>query len=128
MGRLRLIFHGAIFLVVLTATITFAAQDSDPPSPSSPTIASLQRSISQGTHDAESQFWARVQSMGSPLVEPLDGTKGNILVTFLWKGDSETQNVVLVNTAIASSDFSKSQLSRIEGTNVWYRTYPARAD
>ena len=75
---------------------------------------------------AEIQFWDRVKSMGSPLVEPAQDNR-SVLITFVWKGDAQTRNVVLVNTAVASSDLAESQLSRIAGTNVWFRTYAAPA-
>jgi enterochelin esterase family protein len=94
----------------------------------SPTIASLHDALAQGSRDAEAQFWARIQKSGSPLIEQVPGSRDQILITFVWKGDADTRNVVLVNTAIASSDFAQSQLARIPNTDVWYRTYLGRSD
>lgn len=96
--------------------------------PESPSIVALQQAVSQGNRSAEPEFWDRVQKTGSPLIEQTQGAGDKILITFLWKGDSETRNVVLVNTAIASSDLAESQLIRIPESNVWYRSYFTRPD
>ena len=113
--------------MLATAAIAANAQvaATTPPSPS---IAALQVAIAKGQTGAESAFWAHVQEVGSPLAESGEGASGNILITFVWRGDSDTRNVVLVNTAIASSDFAESQLAHIAGSNVWYRSYIAQAD
>jgi enterochelin esterase-like enzyme len=116
-------------LMFASAATAVNAQVSPPTSvPLSPSIAALQHALAQRQGGAESEFWAHVQKVGSPLIEPTEGASGNILITFVWRGDLDTRNVVLVNTAIASSDFAESQLARVPATNVWYRTYVARAD
>jgi enterochelin esterase-like enzyme len=120
------LFQAVVLLVAVATTVALTGQ-SAPLQPLSPTIAALQHAIAQGQTGAESQFWIRVQQTGSPLIEPAEGATGDILITFLWKGDADTHNVVLVNTAIASSDFRESQLARLAGTNIWYRTYAAPA-
>ena len=94
----------------------------------SPTIAALQDAASKRAPDAEAQFWARVQRDGTPLVEPIPGDTANVLFTFVWHGDSATKHVALVNTAIASIEPAQALLTRIAGTDVWYRSYVGRAD
>ena len=127
---ISVLLRGVVLTILVATTVALTAQSPNSDSvPLSPSIAALQHAVVQGTSDAESQFWAHVQQTGSPLIEPAKGASGNILITFLWKGDADTHNVLLVNTAIASSDFAESQLARITGTDVWYRTYltPASA-
>ncbi len=60
---------------------------------------------------------------GGPLMEPtFDENK--TLVTFLWKGSSDTRNVlVLFFTAPTEGTFDDVMLKRLPGTNVWYRSY-----
>lgn len=117
---------GCLLLLATTALVAQTAMSSS--APVSPTITKLQSAVSRHSENAEQDFWSQIQKTGTPLVESIANDSHDILVTFLWRGDSETHNVVLVNTAIASSDFRESQLTRIDGTNVWYRTYPARPD
>jgi enterochelin esterase family protein len=112
--------------ILLAATL--AAAHSAPEQSSSPAIAALQDAVSKGTPGAEVNFWARIQRTGAPLVEPIPGDTTNVLFTFVWHGDSATRNVALVNTAIASYDPAEALLTRLPGTDVWYRSYPGRAD
>jgi len=96
--------------------------------PVSPAVTALRDAVGRSPRDAESQFWARIQRDGAPLVEPIPGDSATVLVTFLWRGDSATKNVALVNTAVASYEPAEALLARIPGTDVWYRSYPVRAD
>jgi hypothetical protein len=84
-----------------------------PRAPVSPAIAALRDAVGRNPRDAESQFWARMQRDGAPLVESIPGDSANVLVTFLWRGDSATKNVALVNTAVASYEPAEALLARI---------------
>jgi enterochelin esterase family protein len=115
--------------ILLAAALSGAQSPPAPvPPPASPAIATLQDAIDKRTPGAEAAFWARVQRDGAPLVEPIAGDTSNLLFTFVWHGDSATRNVALVNTAVASYEPAQALLTRLPGTDVWYRSYPARAD
>jgi hypothetical protein len=94
MGHAISVLRRAVVLSILVATtVALTAQSPNSDSvPLSPSIAALQRAVVKGTSHAESQFWAHVQQTGSPLFEPAKGASGNILITFLWKGDADTHN------------------------------------
>ena len=109
----------------VAAAVALAAA---PPPPVSPTIASLLEAVRQGKPDAASEFWAHVQRTGTPLVEPIRGDTVSVLFTFVWRGEPSTHHVAIVNAAVASDEPAKALLDRVPGTNVWYRSYPARAD
>jgi enterochelin esterase-like enzyme len=94
----------------------------------SPAIAALTDAVRRHVPSAESEFWTRVQRDGAPLVERMPGDTANVLFTFVWRGDSATKHVALLNAAVASQVPSEALLARVPGTNVWYRSYPARAD
>jgi len=117
---------------ILLAAAIAGAQPSptrQPPSPAaSKVIAALLDAVSRRAEGAEAKFWARVQHDGAPLVEPIAGDTADVLFTFVWHGDSATRNVALVNTAVASYEPAHALLARVPGTDVWYRSYPARAD
>lgn len=113
-------------VTILLASITGARATTAPPV--SPTIATLEESVKQGRSGAEAEFWTRVQRAGTPFVEPITGDTANVLITFVWRGDASTRHVALVNAAVAGDEPAKALLTRVAGTNVWYRSYPARAD
>jgi enterochelin esterase family protein len=115
---------------ILVAAALCGAQSPAVPSapPAGTAIAALQEAVRRGTAGAEAAFWARVERDGAPLVEPIPGDTIDVLFTFVWHGDSATRNVALVNTAVASYEPAQALLERVSGTDVWYRSYPARAD
>ena len=75
---------------------------------------------------AVKRFWAGVARSGTPLIEPVSGDKGYSFVTFVWRGDDKTRNVVIFD-GIAGFD-AKDRMQRIPGTDVWYKTYRVRND
>jgi len=134
-GRPRSRGDGASVIVayalMLAAAIPFAASmgaRTIAATQDSPTITALQKSARKDARAAEAQFWTTIQRVGTPLVEPIPGDSANVLFTFVWHGDSATKNVALVNTAISSYEPAEALLTRIGGTDVWYRSYPGRAD
>ena len=118
--------RGALASAMLLSTALAGAGAAPPPV--SPAIATLEQSVKQGKPGAETEFWARVQRAGTPLVEPIAGDTANVLFTFVWRGDSATRHVALVNAAVAGDVPAEALLTHVAGTNVWYRSYPARAD
>lgn len=125
-----MITASGVHAVLRASTLFFGAAvaAAQPPTITSPTVAALQAAVRKGTPGVESDFWEKTKRAGTPLVEPIAGDTANVLFTFLWHGDSATHNVALVNAAIASDDPRQALLTRIAGTDVWYRSFPARAD
>jgi enterochelin esterase-like enzyme len=73
---------------------------------------------SQAEADA---FWEELGPNGSPLVEPIKDDPIHRFTTFLWRGDAETQRVLL-NFRNCSQIPGDCFLHHVEGTDVWYRT------
>ena len=71
-------------------------------------------------------FWAFVSRTGTPLVEAIPGERDFSLVTFLWRGDDHTRNVVICD-GVAGFD-AKDQMIYLRGTDVWRKTYRVRND
>jgi enterochelin esterase family protein len=95
--------------------------------PSSPRISVLQNEVQKGSPNAVTRFWDDVRKTGTPLIEPVRGEKENVFVTFLWRGLSDTRNVVVFSQATGINP-ADNQMSNIDGTDVWYRTYRFRRD
>lgn len=88
----------------------------------SPDIRALRKQVSSQAAGATAQFWQDVRKTGSPLVEP-DGANGKYhLVTFLWRAESLTRNVVVVGPSWGSLSHADNAMRNIPGTDVWYLT------
>lgn len=67
------------------------------------------------------RFWQRVALIGTPLVNPIPGDSAHQLVTFLWRGDSTTQNVMLFGVFHLRPS-TDDLLEHIPNTDVWHLT------
>jgi enterochelin esterase-like enzyme len=93
----------------------------------SPRIEQLRTDLAAGPADGVlSRFWAEVTLVGTPLIEPADDE--HRLVTFLWKDRDHAGTVVVIGGPALWWEIPDNQLDRLPGTDVWYRTYRARAD
>ena len=89
------------------------------PAAPEPDISPRMRKItSQADADA---FWKEIGPNGSPLIEPIKDDSIHRFTTFLWRGDADTQRVLL-NFPNCSPDPVDCFLHHVEGTDVWYRT------
>ncbi|MGI5467023.1 enterochelin esterase [Streptomyces sp. CA-132043] len=74
-------------------------------------------------------FWAAAQQAGTPLIEPLPDAPDHRAVTFLWRGEPGTRQVLLVANRLGDREhLAGSLLSRLPGTDIWYLTYRLRDD
>jgi enterochelin esterase-like enzyme len=89
------------------------------PAPAATDVSPRIRKITnQGEADI---FWKEIGPNGSPLVEPIQNDPINRFTTFLWRGDADTQRVLL-NFPNCSPIPGDCFLHHVEGTDVWYRT------
>ena len=96
--------------------------------PVSPKLQSLEKSLRSRQAVAIEEFWTEVsQSGGTPLVECPKALAPDCLVTFLWRGDASTTNVVVRGEALPEAP-AENLFSHLQGTDLWYRTYRFRDD
>jgi enterochelin esterase-like enzyme len=74
---------------------------------------------------AVDRFWEDA-TRNSPWVEPIKDSDDDVLVTFLWKEVSDTQNVLLLWPVTATGRAEEYYLSHLDGTDVWYKTLRLR--
>ncbi len=86
-------------------------------------IDSLARQSDLTTVDA----WRALTARGLPHAESLPTSPAQMMVTFAWRGDSGTRNVVLV-TPLTLVDFASGIMRRLGRTDVWYTTLRLPAD
>jgi len=97
----------------------------------SPRLNALRNEIATGGPAVLERFWRRLAAEGTPLVDPVEGEPNERLVTFVWRGGDETRNVLVV---VSPSDLGSEEgiagarLSRIPGTDVWFKSRRMRAD
>lgn len=95
-------------------------------------IMSLKKKLEAGEHDVVQAFWNSIQENGAPIIEELEGDDENDLVTFIYKGNDETQNVLLYisyeyeNTL--DYKFDEHKFEKLLDTDIWYKTYKIRND
>jgi enterochelin esterase-like enzyme len=97
------------------------------PSGQSSVIQGLARQVSAGNANAVDDFWSRIAKQHAPLIEPGSADSDYSVVTFIWRGDQQTKNVVVV-TPLALINFDDAILQNLSGTDVWYKTYRMRND
>lgn len=118
----------------------------------SPRMRQLVQELRVGKSDALSSFWQDVKAAGVPFFEPhtitgptADGGEEiivddkHLLVTFLFEGDEDTEQVGLLaffmyprmfatSTSVYAPDMTGTLIHRLENTNVWYWTEVLPAD
>jgi enterochelin esterase-like enzyme len=93
-------------------------QDPNP----SPRIEALRKQVTSGNADIET-FWKHVATEGTPLVESIEKDPQHQLVTFLWRGTSETRNVFPIGSFKVGGRYPLDYVfHQIRLTDVWYLT------
>src|ERR1044071_2514314 len=107
-------------------------QHASPGSPRSLQIAELSRKLRSGDKRALALFWSKLRKEGAPLIETIPTDSDHHLVTFVWRAESPVTNVLLIsgltNESYSRTVLTENLLSRLPGTDVWFRTYRVRSD
>ena len=88
-------------------------------------LTRLVQRLDRGDDQAHADFVRLLQAQGTPLVEPLDGTSDEVLVTFVYR-DAQASRVHVLK---GPEDPREALLSRVRDTDLWARSYrmPAEA-
>ena len=70
--------------------------------------------------DSAEQFWADVESSGTPLIESIPDST-DAAITFLWRGQAKHIALVL-NKLTDPSTLREALLEQVPGTDIWART------
>lgn len=89
-----------------------------PLAPRSPRVAMLRKQLKNGQAGVLDNFWREVKQRGTPLVETIPGNGKHVLVTFLWRGDHRTRNVVVFSAGSRGAiRFPNSRTKKTFSTN-----------
>lgn len=83
-------------------------------------IARLRAQLTASAGQTE-LFWAEIERLGTPLLEPDPDDAGLTLCTFIWKGAELVRNV-RVHLLFRTTLPNEYEMTRVEGTDVWYTT------
>ena len=86
----------------------------------SPRLAALAKELKAGNRATLDAFWQELKDK-APLVEPVAGNEKYLWVSYVWRGDSQTQRVDMTGGLPAGDEFTKP-LARLLDTDLWYRT------
>ncbi len=90
-------------------------------------ISALLREIEKGTYSTIEEFWLDIENIGTPLVEEIEGDNSNVLVTFLYRGIDDIDNI-LIYGGVPGFRYSENMMNHIEDTDIWFKTYKVRND
>ncbi len=116
-------------LIALLFSAIFAdrPQAQEIPELKSPRLRALAAQLDAGNDKALSEFWEEMKAETTPLVEAIEGDPTHVLLTVLWRGDKETENVLLVG-GLVRGDSLDNTLEQLSETDLWFRTYWTRTD
>lgn len=85
-------------------------------------ITALEQELKAGTVRDTTAFWKKIGGGGVPVIEALPDTKDLVQATFLWRGNPDTRNVVVVGSLSIPPGFRYNVMSRLGDTDVWFLT------
>ena len=68
-------------------------------------------------------FWQEIGPNGGPLIEPIKDEAKNMLVTFLWRGDSETTGVLVNYQGCIMPNPADCLMTRLADTDLWFKSF-----
>lgn len=94
----------------------------------SPRILALKRQLASHDRSALDEFWRTAEQAGTPLIEPAEDDPHQVIVTFIWRGNPNTQSVGLLAPLQSSPGMPNYALTQLLDTDVWYRSWELRDD
>jgi enterochelin esterase-like enzyme len=91
-------------------------------------IIQLQNDLEGGNSSALAAFWQLINEQGAPIVETIPDDESHVLVTFVWRGNDETQNVVVFGGLSHLESIEYHLMTRLLETDLWYKTYKVWSD
>ncbi|WP_425445853.1 enterochelin esterase [Dethiothermospora halolimnae] len=88
----------------------------------SPKLKKLQNKVKAGDKSALESFWREIEENGAPLIEDIEGDNEHKLVTFIVKEEEGVKQFV-VASFISGYILKDNILDRLEGTDIYYRSY-----
>lgn len=88
----------------------------------SPKLEELNNQLKNGSEKAFYTFLHEIKSNNTPLIEQCPVDSQYKLITYIWLGDLNTENVYVFGS-FPGWDLSVNQLKRLLQTDIWYATF-----
>ncbi|MDM5155082.1 alpha/beta hydrolase-fold protein [Bacillus sp. DX1.1] len=88
----------------------------------SPLINELAEQLQNENEQTLHQFLDEMKTNETPLIEICPMNEGYRLITYLWLGDEETENVYVCGS-YPGWDLTSNKLEKLLHTNLWYKTF-----
>ncbi|MCI0765809.1 alpha/beta hydrolase-fold protein [Bacillus sp. TL12] len=88
----------------------------------SPKIAELADQLNNGNTQAMHLFLHELKTNRTPIIETCPMNRQYYLITYIWLGDKETENVYVFGS-YPGWDLHSNRLERLSDTNLWYKTF-----
>lgn len=85
-------------------------------------IKKLYEDIESGEVNALNKFWESVEKVNTPLIEAIENDTENMLITVLWRDCGGIAKISVIGEFFGF-DPDESRLSKIENTDVWYKSF-----
>ncbi|MFX0037334.1 MAG: alpha/beta hydrolase [Candidatus Hermodarchaeota archaeon] len=94
----------------------------------SPMILKLREEIKIDKKTTISKFWKKIEEIGTPIFEDIEGDNKYNLITFVFREDEEVENIVCyiriyLQNMFLTQDIKECILERIIGTNIYFKSY-----
>ena len=90
-------------------------------------INQLKKYILDKDLDKINEFWNYAQENHTPIIEEIENDADNVLITFLYKGNKDTRNVVVLS-GLSLYDHNLGMMEKLLDTDIWYKTFKAKND
>lgn len=90
-------------------------------------IKNLREALEKRQDNELERFWNSLYKSGGPIIEEIDNEREHSLVTYVYKGNEDTENVVVVQP-IGDRNPVDNMMERLLDTDLWYKNYKIRND
>jgi len=89
----------------------------------SPRLLQLKEDLEETTNKKKiiNEFWKEIEEKGAPIIEDIEKEPNYKLVTFLYKENADTDEILLISGSIGVIPH-RGIFKRIQGTNIYYKS------
>ncbi|MFW9901913.1 MAG: alpha/beta hydrolase [Candidatus Thorarchaeota archaeon] len=89
----------------------------------SPRLLKLKENLEKATNKKKiiDEFWKEIEEQGTPIIENIEKEPKYKLVTFLYKEDAETDEILLISGSLGVIPH-RGIFKRIQGSNIYYKS------
>ena len=89
----------------------------------SPRLLKLKEDLERAKNKKKiiNDFWKAIEENGTPIIEPIEIEPNHKLVTFLYKENSDTDEILLISDSLGVIPH-RGKFTRLQGTDIYYKS------